>query len=407
MGDNEDDNEIKKKVSKKKVSDVFEERKKIKSEDNEKIIVEPKVGSSSQNGKKDNKQIIESRVEYEEEKDEELKVETKKKLSMNDLKSSVKIKVNLEPENRFPKRKKKKIFTDEIKDELTFHDLPEAFDPSNELKKKKIADELDERLKTEQVQDEKSIIQSLNLENEDQKDKGKINDSFGEPKKKQNVESREKDEIEHEEASKKETKKKLSMNDLKSSVNIKVNLEPENRIPKRKKKKIFTDEIKDELTFHDLPEAFDQSNELNKKRIADEFEEKLKTEEAQDEKSIYQSLNLENEDQKGKRKINDSFRERKKKEKKEEPKLIIKPKQDSIDDDDEIMGKEPKKKVSDVFEERKKIKSKDDEKIIIKSKVEITNQNGKKDDEEIDESREEDEKEKKEASEVETKKKLT
>merc|ERR1712168_596353 len=243
--------------------------------------------------------------------------------------------------------------------------------------------------------------------NEDQEDKGKINDSFGEPKKKQNVESREKDEKEKDEELKVETKKKLSMNDLKSSVNIKVNLEPENRIPKRKKKKIFTDEIKDELTFHDLPEAFDQSNELNKKRIADEFEEKLKTEEAQDEKSIYQSLNLENEDQKGKRKINDSFRERKKKEKKEEPKLIIKPKQDSIDDDDEIMGKEPKKKVSDVFEERKKIKSKDDEKIIIKSKVEITNQNGKKDDEEIDESREEDEKEKKEASEVETKKKLS
>merc|ERR1712142_839335 len=245
----DDDDEIMGKEPKKKVSDVFEERKKIKSKDDEKIIIKSKVEITNQNGKKDNKEIDESREEDEKEKKEASEVETKKKLSMNDLKSSVKIKVNLEPENRFPKRKKKKIFTDEIKDELTFHDLPEAFDPSNELKKKKIADELDERLKTEQVQDEKSIIQSLNLENEDQKDKGKINDSFGEPKKKQNVESREKDEIEHEEASKKETKKKLSMNDLKSSVNIKVNLEPENRIPKRKKKKIFTDEIKDELTF--------------------------------------------------------------------------------------------------------------------------------------------------------------
>merc|ERR1712142_1122592 len=216
--DSKDDNEISGKEIKKKVSDVFEERKKIKSKDDENIIIKSKVENTNQNEKKDNKEIVESREEDEKEKDEGLKVETRKKLSMNDLKSSVKIKVNLEPENRIPKRKKKKIFTDEIKDELAFHNHPEAFDQFNELKEKKIADEFEERLKTEQVQDEKSIIQSLNLENEDQKDKGKINDSFGEPKKKQNVESREKDEIEHEEASKKETKKKLSMNDLKSSV---------------------------------------------------------------------------------------------------------------------------------------------------------------------------------------------
>merc|ERR1712142_168333 len=312
--DNEDDNEIKKKVSKKKVSDVFEERKKIKSEDNEKIIVEPKVGSSSQNGKKDNKQIIESRVEYEEEKDEELKVETKKKLSMNDLKSSVKIKVNLEPENRFPKRKKKKIFTDEIKDELTFHDLPEAFDPSNELKKKKIADELDERLKTEQVQDEKSIIQSLNLENEDQKDKRKINDSFRERNKKEKkeepkliIEQRQKikskddekiiikpegeisyqnreesdkqnDGSEEEKQPKTENKRKMSLMDLKSSVQIKINLEQENNVPKRKKKEIPTDEIRNELSFDDFIVISDPTNELERKKVADEERSKINAE---------------------------------------------------------------------------------------------------------------------------------
>merc|ERR1712200_339487 len=49
----EDENLILEKEAKKKVSDVFEERKKIKSKDDEKIIIKPKIGISTQNQKKD------------------------------------------------------------------------------------------------------------------------------------------------------------------------------------------------------------------------------------------------------------------------------------------------------------------------------------------------------------------
>merc|ERR1712142_1184877 len=276
--DSKDDNEISAKEIKKKVSDVFEERKKIKSKDDENIIIKSKVENTNQNEKKDNKEIVESREEDEKEKDEELKVETRKKLSMNDLKSSVKIKVNLEPENRIPKRKKKKIFTDEIKDELTFHNHPEAFDQFNELKEKKIADEFEERLKTEQVQDEKSIIeQRQKIKSKDDekiiiKPEGEISYQNREESDKQN------DGSEEEKQPKTENKRKMSLMDLKSSVQIKLNIEPENNLPKRKKKEIPTDEIRNELSFDDFIVISDPTNELERKKVADEERSKINAE---------------------------------------------------------------------------------------------------------------------------------
>merc|ERR1712168_359405 len=174
----EDENEDIEKEAKKKVSDVFEERKKIKSNDDEKIIVKPKVGISTQNQKKDDEE-------------KQSKIETKKKLSINDLRSSMKVKLNIQQENNIPKRKKKGIFTDEIKDELTFDGFPEISEPINEPKKKKISDEFHEKVKIEQFENEKLIIQTLpelmtddikelNLKNEDPKSKRRINDSFQE-----------------------------------------------------------------------------------------------------------------------------------------------------------------------------------------------------------------------------------
>merc|ERR1711894_42535 len=155
----EDENDNLEKEAKKKVSDVFEERKKIKSKDDEKIIIKPKVGISTQNQKKDSEESDESEEEEDEEK--QSKIETKKKLSINDLRSSMKVKLNIQQENNIPKRKKKDIFTDEIKGELSFDDFPEISEPTNEPKKKKIADEIHEKVKIEQVQDEKLIIRTL------------------------------------------------------------------------------------------------------------------------------------------------------------------------------------------------------------------------------------------------------
>merc|ERR1712142_495674 len=134
----EHENEAIEKGAKKKISDVFEERKKIKSNDDEKIIIKPKVGISTQNQKKDGEESDESEEEEDEEK--QSKIETKKKLSINDLRSSMKVKLNIQQESNIPKRKKKDNSTDDIKDELTFDDFPEISKPTNEPNKKKIAD---------------------------------------------------------------------------------------------------------------------------------------------------------------------------------------------------------------------------------------------------------------------------
>merc|ERR1712042_65604 len=155
----EDENEDIEKEAKKKVSDVFEERKKIKSNDDEKIIIKPEVGISTQNQKKDGEESDESEEEEDEEK--QSKIETKKKLSINDLRSSMKVKLNIQQENNIPKRKKKDNSTDDIKDELTFDDFPEISKPTNEPKKKKISDEFHEKVKIEQVQDDKLVIRTL------------------------------------------------------------------------------------------------------------------------------------------------------------------------------------------------------------------------------------------------------
>merc|ERR1712168_881619 len=332
--------------------------------------------------------------EEEEDEDKQSKIETKKKLSINDLRSSMKVKLNIQQENNISKRKKKDNSSDEIKDELTFDDFPEISDPINELKKKKIADEFHEKVKIEQVRDEKLIIRTLpelmtdneremNLENEDPKNSKRINDTFGERNKRQKEEEEkliikpipvtneeklnipegvedenediekeakkkvsdvfeerkkiksnddekiiikpevgistqnqkkdgeESDESEEEEnedkQSKIETKKKLSINDLRSSMKVKLNIQQENNTPKRKKKDNSTDDIKDELTFDDFPEISKPTKEPNKKKIADEFHEKVKIEQVQNEKLIIQTLpelmtinepemNLENED---------------------------------------------------------------------------------------------------------------
>merc|ERR1712142_826056 len=173
------------KEAKKKVSDVFEERKKIKSNDDEKIIIKPEVGISTQNQKKESDES-----EEEEDEDKQSKIETKKKLSINDLRSSMKVKLNIQQENNIPKRKKKDNSTDDIKDELTFDDFPEISKPTNEPNKKKITDEFHEKVKFEQVQDEKLTIRTLpelmtdneremDLENEDPKNNKRINDTFG------------------------------------------------------------------------------------------------------------------------------------------------------------------------------------------------------------------------------------
>merc|ERR1712168_325212 len=371
----EDENEDIEKEAKKKFSDVFEERKKIKSNDDEKIIIKPKVGISTQNQEKDGEESDES--EEEEDEDKQSKIETKKKLSINDLRSSMKVKLNIQQENNIPKRKKKDNSSDDIKDELTFDDFPEISKPTNEPKKKKIADEFHEKVKIEQVQDDKLIIRTLpelitdneremNLENEDPKNNKRINDTFGERNKRQkdeeekliikpipvtieeksnvsegveheneiiekeakkkvsdvfderkkiksnddekimikpkvgistqnqekdNEESSETEEEEDEEKqSKIKTKKKLSINDLRSSMKVKLNIQQENNIPKRKKKDNSSDDIKDELTFDDFPEISDPINELKKKKISDEFHEKVKIEQVQDEKLIIRTL---------------------------------------------------------------------------------------------------------------------
>merc|ERR1711931_273277 len=193
----EHENEAIEKGAKKKISDVFEERKKIRSNDDEKIIIKPKVGISTQNQKKDGEESDESEEEEDEEK--QSKIETKKKLSINDLRSSMKVKLNIQQENNIPKRKKKGIFTDEIKDELTFDGFPEISEPINEPKKKKISDEFHEKVKIEQFENEKLIIQTLpelitdneremNLENEGPKNNKRINDTFGERNKRQKEE---------------------------------------------------------------------------------------------------------------------------------------------------------------------------------------------------------------------------
>merc|ERR1712168_891018 len=315
--------------------------------------------------------------EEEEDEEKQSKIETKKKLSINDLRSSMKVKLNIQQENNISKRKKKDNSSDDIKDELTFDDFPEISDPINELKKKKIADEFHEKVKIEQVQDEKLIIRTLpelmtdneremNLENEDPKNSKRINDTFGERNKRQKEEEEkliikpipvtiekksnvsegvedenediekeakkkvsdvfeerkkiksnddekiivkpevgistqnqkkdgeESDESEEEEnedkQSKIETKKKLSINDLRSSMKVKLNIQQENNIPKRKKKDNSTDDIKDELTFDDFPEISKPTNEPKKKKISDEFHEKVKIEQVQDDKLVIRTL---------------------------------------------------------------------------------------------------------------------
>merc|ERR1712168_1157980 len=316
--DTKDENEIIEKETKKKVSDIFEDREKIKSENDEKIIIKPKVELSNQNQQTDIEEIDES-DEEEDDEGEEKESKVGNKLSINDLRSSMKIKLDVVPENNLPKRKKSDIQTEE----LSFDDFPDISDPINELKKKKIADEFHEKVKIEQVQDEKLIIRTLpelmtdneremNLENEDPKNSKRINDTFGERNKRQKEEEEkliikpiqvtnekklnisegvedenediekeakkkvsdvfeerkkiksnddekiivkpkvgvstqnqkkdgeESDESEEEEdedkQSKIETKKKLSINDLRSSMKVKLNIQQENNISKRKKR---------------------------------------------------------------------------------------------------------------------------------------------------------------------------
>jgi len=117
---------------------------------------------------------------------------------------------------------------------------------------------------------------------------------------------------------------------------VKLNIQQENNIQKRKKKDIFTDEIKGELSFDDFPEISEPINEPKKKKISDEFHEKVKIEQFENEKLIIQTLpelmtddikelNLKNEDPKSKRRINDSFQERIKNKRKEDEKIIIQP----------------------------------------------------------------------------------
>merc|ERR1712168_1093042 len=223
--DTKDENEIIEKETKKKVSDIFEDREKIKSENDEKIIIKPKVKVSNQNQQTDIEEIDES-DEEEDDEGEEKESKVGNKLSINDLRSSIKIKLDVVPENNLPKRKKSDIQTEE----LSFDDFPDISEPTNVPKKKKIADEFHEKVKIEQVQDDKLIIRTLpelitdneremNLENEDPKNNKRINDTFGERNKRQKEE-----EEDEEKQSKIKTKKKLSITDLRSSMKVKLNI---------------------------------------------------------------------------------------------------------------------------------------------------------------------------------------
>merc|ERR1712168_1623693 len=140
--DTKDENEIIEKETKKKVSDIFEDREKIKSENDEKIIIKPKVEVSNQNQQTDIEEIDES-DEEEDDEGEEKESKVGNKLSINDLRSSIKIKLDVVPENNLPKRKKSDIQTEE----LSFDDFPDISEPTNVPKKKRSQMSFTRRLK--------------------------------------------------------------------------------------------------------------------------------------------------------------------------------------------------------------------------------------------------------------------
>merc|ERR1712002_1085184 len=173
----------------KKIKDEFKERKKIKKEEEEKIIIKPKKGAPVRENEKDDEEDSNDGEE------EEAIVKTKKKMSWNDLKSTAKIKISLEPQNATPKRKKKHPVSEEHSTELSFDGIP-GLDGGNDVKERnRINDQFSEREKTQQVEEEKLIIKPLpellsqrneNLDsvNGEKNGKKKISDEFEEKKKK-------------------------------------------------------------------------------------------------------------------------------------------------------------------------------------------------------------------------------
>merc|ERR1711881_410609 len=149
----------------------------------EKIVITPKVLP-----------VKAAPEEEEESEEEEVKPEPKKKLSKADLKPSVQIKIAAAPEE-IPKRRKKKEPSNEEQGSL-FDNVPEI--------KPKVKDEFLEKDKKPK-EEEKIVITPKVL-----------------PEKAAPEKAEEESEEEEEEEVKPEPKKKLSMADLKPSVQIKV-----------------------------------------------------------------------------------------------------------------------------------------------------------------------------------------
>jgi len=210
-------------------------------------------------------------------------------LSIHDLKKP-EIKVMLEPEDKVPRRKKKEPVIDDDDSTLIFDDIPQMKD--------KVKDHFPDKDKA--IVQEEAIIVTPSLEVELE-----LTPEIEEVKEVEiNVEK----------------KKKLSMSDLKKTTEIKVLLEPENKVKRRKKKEPVPadDEPSKALIFDDIP----QTQEV-KDKVKDHFPEREKQVVKEESIVITASLGVEQEvitDTKVK--VSDHFPERKEKIKEEETIII-------------------------------------------------------------------------------------
>merc|ERR1712142_193267 len=254
------------------------------------------------------------------------------------IKPSVEIKMAAAPEPVISRRKKKEPEPEEAGS--LFDDLPQV--------KPKVKDEFAEREKKAK-EEEKIIIKPAIL-----------------PTK---VDS-ESSESEGEEDVKPEPKKKLSVADLKPSVQIKVAAAPEPAVARRKKKEVVEEE---QPMFDDAPKAKPKVRDIYaERRKKQEEEEKIVITPAVLPEKPAEEPEPEPEDgPKAKDKVRDEFAERERKTK-EEQKIIITPAvlpEKAKEEEEEESPDQPKKKgkVSDQFPEKKK-KEKKDAKVVIKPK---------------------------------------
>merc|ERR1712002_1049933 len=261
-----------------KVSDHFAEKDKKPKSEEEKIVIVP----------------------YDMDKDipeVEVEVKKKKKISRENLKSAVDVKIDIPTPDATVKRKKKKepIVDEEIKNPLF------AAMPKEEKKVEEIPPPVEDEEEEEEEEEEVKVVE--------------------------------------------QPKKKLSKSDLKPTVKIKAVFEPEEKTPRRKRKEPTIEEDLAEKTslFEGIPEIPVEKPDTSQSKVKDHFPEKDKATPVEEIVVITPTIISEVESSPDeKSKVSDHFLEKEKKPKEEE-KIVIIPKvlpgkpdaeQEAVEDED-------------------------------------------------------------------------